>query len=155
MADWFEGISSAAHKTQTEMQDKANAADLEAFKTEAGETYSAEIARAKTALNSLDKKDQEFIQKAGLSKNVTMIRLLAKYGATMAEGDIRGSGGAPGFHGLTPAQAQEKIKEIRNSGNLKHPYFDKAHADHEKAKKEMATLYAAAFPTKTPGEPKI
>lgn len=154
LADWFEGISSAAYRAQTELKDKANAADLEAFKTEAGDTYSAEIARAKTALNSLSKQDQEFIQKSGLSKNVTMLRLLAKFGATMDEGSIKNGGTPTGVGGLNPAQAREKIDEVKKSG-LKHPYYDKNHADHEKSKKEMQALYAAAFPAKNSGNPAI
>lgn len=144
---WFSGVNKAAYESQMKLQNDAMKADLEAFKAEAGDAYSTEIARAQAAVKELSKQDQEFLQKSGLSKNTTIIRMLAKYGATLSEDKIRGEGGRTDGV-LTPAQAQEKIKEIQGAGP-KHPYWDKEHADHAKAKKDMNQLFEYAFPSKT------
>ena len=46
--------------------------------------------------------------------------------------------------GLTPAAALEKARTIQ--GDMKHPYRDTTHPNHQAAKKEVANLYAIAFP---------
>lgn len=150
LVDWFSKENSKAFQAQKELTEKANAADLKAYQTETGEAYSTEIARAKAALKSLDKTDQEFLAASGLASNVHVIKMLAKLGATLSEDAIKGEGGrVDGI--LTPGQAQEKIKEL--TSNVKGPYFDKAHVDHEKVKNEVKRLYQMAHPSQAPANP--
>jgi hypothetical protein len=153
LVDWFTKVDQEAQEQTKTLHAKAQKADLDAYKAATGEAYSLEIARAKAALKTLDKADQEFLQKSGLSKNTTVLKMLAKYGATLGEGSLKGEG-VENNGQLSPAQAQEKIKEVMNSG-LKHPYFDSKHADHVKAKKEMTQWYKYAHPDKKPATQEI
>lgn len=153
LIDWFTKENEAAYTAQTQAAQAAIDKNLKAFKEELGDAYPEEIAKAKAALQTLSKEDRDFFQAQGLGKSVPVLKLLAKFGATLGEGAIRGAGGRGDPSILSPGQAQEKIKEI--TSNVKHPYFDSAHVDHAKAKKEMHSLYSMAYPNKTMGQEKI
>jgi hypothetical protein len=149
---WFTGVNKAAVEQATTSRAAIEKARLDDFKKEAGDAYTTEIARAQAAVKTLDAKDQEHLKLTGLSKDPAIIKILAKFGATLSEDQIRGEGGRTDGV-LNPTQAREKIAEIRAAG-LKHPYYDKAHVEHEKAKKDMQTLYGYAFPNESQSGPK-
>ncbi len=127
-------------KEQTKFND-----DLRAIKDEWGDQYDENTARAKAALKefAVDQKDIDYI-KQNFGANAPILRILAKVGATLDEGKIRGAGGTGEKSGYTPSEAREKIAEYKK--DPKGPYFNPEHPDHAEVKKEVNRLYGFAFP---------
>lgn len=143
LVDWFVQVNEKAQKEQADASVAAANSALEKYKNDLGEAYNDEIAKAKAALRTLDKEDQEFIQKSGLGVSVPVIKLLAKYGSTLGEGAIRGEGGR--LDGaMSPEAAHIRIAEIK--ANVNGAYYDEKHVDHAKMKAEVTRLYSYAYP---------
>ncbi len=145
MADFFGKNSKDSFNSQVEEQKGKIKADLDALKKDWGQSYDEQMAKARAALNEFtDPVEREQLKVLGLGHNTTFLKLLAKFGGTLAEGKIRESGDGGGFS-LTPSQARAELDAIKS--NVKHPYYVKDHEGHVAAKQKVRDLYAQAFST--------
>jgi hypothetical protein len=133
---------------KTEDTDRSNArVDAEAaLKKEWGNAYAGRIAQvARFAKNEGGDEFLSYVEGKGIGNDPELIRFLAKVSESMAaDRSIDGSRGVREY-GMSPAEAQAKITEIR-SDMKNHPYFNPKHPEHKAAKELMAELHAAAFP---------
>ena len=115
------------------------------LKTEWGEQYDNQVKKANAAFKHLvpEKADRDAFLKTGMGDHPMVAKLLANASKYMTEDQFVGTGdGALG--GLTPKDALARAVEIQ--GNMNHPYRNKEHIGHIAAKKEVADLYATAYP---------
>lgn len=112
-------------------------AGIEGLKKEWGHGFEKQINMAKMAVKEAGGPEfATWLEKTGLGNDATFIKVMAKVGSFIGEDKLRGA--AAGSVGSTPAEAQAKIDKIM--GDLKHPYFDKAHPAHNSAMAEMEAL---------------
>jgi hypothetical protein len=116
-----------------------------ALKTEWGQAYDENIARARAAIKQFGGDDAlKHARERGYTNDPAFVKLMAKAGEALGEDVIKGEGGT-GASVLSPEQARAKLAEIKAAG-LTHPYYDTKHSGHEAAKEERRKLFAAAFP---------
>jgi hypothetical protein len=141
----------AIAEIKAEDDEKANSRiDAEAaLKKEWGNAYAGRIAQvARFAKNEGGDEFLAYVKRKGIGNDPELIRFLSKVSESMAaDRSIDGSRGVREY-GMSPAEAQAKIAEIR-SDMKNHPYFNPKHPEHKTAKEYMAELHAAAYPETT------
>lgn len=147
LVDWF---ATESNKAAQNMQAQFAAKDqegLKALKTEWGAAYDQKLAKANLALAELGGEEAvQFVQAAGLQNNRHLITLLAAAGELLGEDKVRGTTTTTAGAGkFTPAEAKERYDAIMR--DMSHPYYDKNHANHLAAKKEVQSLISQAFPS--------
>lgn len=144
LVEWFAKVQETNYNNDIAAQQKSVKDGLDGLRKEWGAAHDEEMAKAKAAVREFTTpEEQDYIKKMGLGFDPTFIKMMAKVGATLAEDKIRGEGGTGGSV-FTPSQAQIKIAEIK--ANVNGPYYDKNHAEHAATKKQVADLYAMAYP---------
>jgi hypothetical protein len=113
------------------------------LKEEWGEAFDSRKLKAETAAKRFfNEEGISFLERTGLHNNLHFARAFAAVGELLAEHGIKGDPAS--YTGLTPEDAKSKISEI--NGNKAHPYWNKSHANHQKAVDEMALYYRSAYP---------
>lgn len=163
----FDGLKAEAHKAgilpkqfqkvvdafaaQTKAQQDAFIAkhqqkateNVNALKKEWGQAYDKNVGYAKAALKAFgaDEASIKHIQE-NYGADVAIVKMLAKIGQTALKEDQLPAGFGATMSGMTPADIQAKIAQIR--GDKNHPYnAGKAHPAHAAAVKEMEGYYMA------------
>jgi hypothetical protein len=116
------------------------------FKKEWGGEFDTNMELAKLTINKYAEKYPEAVDdlKFGYANsNPVFLQLLVDMGKMSKEGETMATNDNTSSV-LTKEQAQAKITEIRR--DVKHPYYDARHPDHDKALQEVNDLYAVAFP---------
>jgi hypothetical protein len=140
LADWFSQFSKKAMDDASAKYEADLASHEKKLKSEWGDSYDSNMAKARAALkHHATKEEIEYFKNSGLGRNPIFQRFMAKVGEQFAEDTIKGGGNGDGSRRLTPAQAAERIKEIQ--GDPKHPYWNPNHENHIAAKKEMTSLF--------------
>lgn len=118
---------------------------INALKTEWGDQYDNQVKKANAAFKHLipEAADRKAFLATGMGDHPYVAKLLASASKFMSEDDFVGTGDGS-LGGLTPTEALKKAQEIQ--GNMEHPYRKPEHPGHKAAKKEVADLYASAFP---------
>ena len=131
-----------AFEKYQETMNNQQAEGLLNLKKEWGSAYGEELSKAKAALTEFtDEETRAAIRESGLGSNPSVIKLLAKVGATLSEDKILGEGGTA--NGLpTPAQAREESKTIM--GDKEHAYWNPENPGHAEAKKKVGRLFEIA-----------
>jgi hypothetical protein len=146
MIEWFAKLNETMVSDQRTNYEKTLTDGMNGLKNEWGKAWDQNLIRAKAAVNEYaDAETQQFLKDAGLGKNANFLKLMSKIGESLSEDKIRGHGGDIQANELSPAQAMEKYNEILNTP--KHAYFEKNHENHIAAKKEVARLFAMAYPS--------
>jgi hypothetical protein len=143
LLDFMVKTNEELYNAGVQAQEKSIAEGLSGLKKEWGDAYKQELGKAKAAMKEfLSEDEQKVLRDRGYGRDPLIIKLLSKIGGTLGEDKIRGEGGGTGA--LTVMQARAKIDEIK--ADIKGPYYNKAHPEHEKIKKEVSGYYALAFP---------
>lgn len=135
-----------------DIETQGNAQKLENMKgleKEWGQTFQERTLAAKAAIKEFTTpEEQRFLRDMGLGNDARFLRIMAKVGGTLSEDKLRsaGAGGAAFAGGMTPTEAQDKIKEI--NADMKHPYWNPDHDGNKAAKTEMARLNQLAVARK-------
>jgi hypothetical protein len=113
-----------------------------ALKKEWGSAYEDMMKKANVALKELlPEGDRAALE--GWQQNPAMAKLLANAAKFFKE-DVFVGHGEGKLAGLTPADALRRANEIMGDPN--HPYRNTNHPNHRAAQKEVADLFAAAYP---------
>ena len=115
---------------------------LKALEGEWGGAYKRNIALSQRAAAEYGGPEMvDFLEKSGLGNNPVMVKFFARVGHELLEDQLIGEGGdMVGSEG-----AKAEITKIL--GDTKHPYFNRAHPEHEAAMKKMTGLYQVAYGT--------
>lgn len=148
MVEWFDALNKATYSDADKAHTNKLNADMAALRQEWGSAFDGNLLKSKAALNEFsDEGTKKFMQDSALGTRAAFIKFMAKVGETLSEDKIRGGGGNQNMFGaLSPAQALEKINEIK--GNAQSPYWNDKHEKHGELKKEMASLFTQAYPSK-------
>jgi hypothetical protein len=148
MAEWFGKINTEVNAEADKQNRQAVINQMNGLKKEWGNDYEQNIIRARAAIMEFaDDGMKKFIKDAGLTTNPAFIKLMTKVGETLSEDTLKSHSVSQNANELSPAQANEKIAEIK--ANAKHPYWNPEHENHLAAKKEMNQLFEWANPRKT------
>jgi hypothetical protein len=113
---------------------------LEDLRAEWGNGFDKQIALATAGAQEVGGEEfLSYLQEAGINTNPKILKAMAKIGSMLSEDKIRGAGGGGKLGSNTPEEIQKQIDQIM--GDLNHPYFDKSHAGHSGAVREMESLY--------------
>lgn len=140
--EWYAGAELQATQAQAETQ-KATDATL---KQEWGNAYEAKMGEVKAAAYHIMDKygdaGKELIN-SPMGNNPAFFQILSQLGSTLTEKGVL-QGATSATHGLTPAEAQQKIDEIQ--GNFNHAYYNDEHPGHKAAVEKMRQLHLDANP---------
>ena len=141
----FGGVAQQMHEAQQAEEQAKIDADINALKQSWGAEFDNQVKRANAAMRHLlpDAKDQQALIDAGFGTNPAMLRLLAGASKLLNEDAFIGQGEGK-LAGITPEEALQKARAMQGDPN--HPYRNPTHPNHLAAKKEVANLYAIAFP---------
>ena len=143
--DFIVGQEEAGAQSRTQAAQQAKLEGLNTLKKEWGQGFDKEVSAARLAVREVGGQEfMEFLEKSGLGDDVNVIRAMAKFGKLLGEDRIRGEAG--GRFGRTPAEVQNEIAKIQ--GDMSHPYYNKAHAGHLAALKQMEGLYQELYQDK-------
>lgn len=146
MLSWMENRNAQMQQNAARQAQENFHSELSQIKSEWGDAFNENSARAKAALKEYGASEDDIKYfKENLTVNGPVLRLLAKVGSTLDEGKIRGEGGGQ-TGGYTPQEAQMKIAELKT--DVKGPYWDKNHSEHNSVRMEVARLYKYAYPEK-------
>lgn len=141
VVDWY-GKFIAGQLTKAQQEAQATATRL---KEEWGPNYDPMVGRANRAVQEFGGDEVvDFLAKTGLGRHPLMVKTFAKIGNALVE---HGALAASGPAGMTAAEAQAKIDEIRR--DKKHPFNDANHRDHDRALEELQRLYELRNRTST------
>ena len=116
------------------------AEELNNIKTEWGDAYDTKIASAKKAIETFGNENfTKFLNETQMGNHPEMIKMFALIGEGMNNDEIKGDNIVPNGK-YTPEEAQRKINDTM--ADLEGPYFNKGHANHEDAVREMSNLFA-------------
>lgn len=148
LVKWFAETNKKAWADINAQRQQETNDGMQSLKREWGRAEESKVVAAKAAMKEFcTPEEQQFLKDAGLGQNPKFLRIMAKVGESLSEDKLRGAGGGGFEGGMTPAQAQEKINEVR--ANIKHPYWNPEHENHIAAKKEMNNLFNWANPAKS------
>lgn len=138
LMDFYIGFEEKVVGEAQRQQKIAMEQGLSDLKKEWGDGFDKQIALAKLGVKESGMPEvTDFLEKTGLGDHPVMIKLMAKMGSLFGEDKIRGEGG--GKFGQTPAELQNEIDKVLS--DPKHPYFDRSHAGHTYAVKQMESLF--------------
>ncbi len=143
LLDWFNTRTiEAVEANKAQMQEEYDS-ELNALKKEWGEGFDKQSSLANNALKHFVEGNllAEF-HDAGLSDNVTMLKVFNKIGAELL-GEDSFKAEAKGSFGMTPEQANEKI-----GNHMSDPagaYLNADHADHARVVEEVRKLSEVAY----------
>jgi hypothetical protein len=113
------------------------------IRREYGTAYEDKIGLAKRAVRAFGS-DQliNILDTTGLGNHPDMIRTFARIGGELSSGAQFKEAESSGRFGMTPADAQEAIAEIRNNPGL----MDKGHPEYKVLNDRLTQLYEVAYP---------
>lgn len=143
--EWYEKKTGGT----LESMEKARKAEVEkglnALKDEWGKAHDQNLSYAKNLIREFSSPElNKYLDESGLGNDANLIRLLAKVGESLYKEDGMVSGQPGGKPMYDPRQAIEKANEIIGASD--HPYHKPEHPNHAAAKKEVAELFAMAYP---------
>ena len=142
--DFMEMQKTVALETIAENKQAMEDAET-ALRKEWGKAYDTKVKLATDAFKThASEADAEAFVKKGYGNDPAIIKVLANMASKLSEdnlGDTKHVEGA-----LTPAEAQKKINQVM--GNLKSPYFDASHPEHDDIKEQMDAWHKMAHPEK-------
>lgn len=145
LLSWYEGqIKSQSGEVQAHA-DTQRAAGITALRQEWGNAFDTKVLAAQVAFKEFGDEDARvFLNESKLAESPQLLKMFARIGETMNEDVVRGGVPRGDSSLMDPAAAKKAIGVVM--GNHEHPYFNKNHANHATAVKEMADLNAQAFP---------
>jgi hypothetical protein len=147
---WWNEYAGALEKKQTETLAAKQVAEVAALKTEWGPQFDSfgKIADRAGAEFGLAAEDYEALKQVmGPAKAMKLLyNIGSKLGSDAAI--VGGDGKTGGFGGMSPAQAQARIKELQNDRGFaaRFNHSDPANRDRAEAREEMAKLHRIAYP---------
>lgn len=143
---WYADLQKQQMQQQNEAAQMHLQKSVQTLKTEWGEAFDSRKLRAETAVKRFfNNEGVDFLEKSGLVNNVHFAKAFASIGELLQEHGIKGQPAS--YSGLTPEDAKQKIGEI--NGNRQHPYWSKAHPNHQQAIEQMNLYFKSAYPEGT------
>jgi hypothetical protein len=136
--NWYYEQSTKAVQAHEDQALGARSQEIEAFAKELGQNFEPTLNRARTAVQALAPKElQDTLLQAKLHNHPQVVKFFESLYGFLKEDQIKGQGSTT--LGTSPEEASQKIDAIMRDS--KHPYFDKGHAGHLEAVKEMENLF--------------
>lgn len=133
-----------AQSTQQQQQQSEQA--IAALKQQYGPDFNIRVAAAQRAIQRFGSPELVgYLEKSGLGNNPELIKLFSNVGMSLTESRAD-SGGDSSFGGVSPAQAQAELDQLRSDKNFIKQLTDKAQLGHKEASKKWQQLHAIAFP---------
>jgi len=149
---WAELVEAQQQVLETSARNDAMQ-QIEALKTEYGAAYSAKMSAGERALKAVfgDKSSEilnmQLVDGTLVGNNSDFIRGIIKMGEDhYVDDNLVDSRGVRVGSAMTPESAANEIKVKMATKEFTDAYFDKTHAGHDIANKEMEGLYAMAHP---------
>lgn len=148
LLEWYSANAAEGAKLQEQASAKSIEEGDKAIRGEFGNAYDDKIARINDLLKTHGSEElDEYLFESGRGNDVRFAKFLDKIADLVAE-----QPGLPGEKGrdterggaLTPAQAQEKLREFETANNA--ALMSKSHPDHKQLVAEREKLIALAYP---------
>jgi len=140
MYQWFMESQIAEFNQYGEQRTKERGEAENALRKAWGKAFEQNFSIAEQAVNKFG--TESFINKlktTGLNNDPDMIKFIADMAKNFSEDKIAGK---PQGLTLSPEEALAEIAKIK--GDVKHPYWDKMHPEHEYAMQKMKALFEQA-----------
>jgi len=135
--------SLAADQASKEAQQASLTQTVQTLKEEWGQAFEHKIKAAQRAVEEFGGEELvSALNNTGAGNNPHIIKAFAKMSEFLKEDKTVAGAGTTGA--MTPVQLVEKAKNMM--ADPAHPFNNKAHPNHEAAKKEVAHLYSLAYP---------
>lgn len=144
--NWFINTELETYNNMKRESDDAVAAAEKQLRTDWGTAYDKNVDQVERLINTFGTDELKTVLKdSGLNNNVHIIRFLGKITEQLSEDTLKGEAPA-GFDIMTPAAAQEKIKELRLDKKFMEAYMSPKNPGHKEALEKMEKLYNFAYP---------
>lgn len=139
----FAEKNSEAMKQMKEQSEATLTETVNSLKKEWGQAFEHKVKAAQRAVEEIGGKDLvEALNKTGAGNDPNIIRAFAKMADFLREDVVVGANGS--VSAMTPNEAVEKARSMMS--DPAHPFNNKAHPNHQAAKKEVERLYQIAYP---------
>lgn len=142
LAEWYHGVQKGMVDTSMAGSAQQAEADLAALKTEWGGAYDENVEFGRRAAREYGLDEAKLNKMEQALGTGEMLKLMARIGRSQGESTFTGSGGKSGMFGMTPAQAQARIGELKADKGWTQKYVS-GDAD---ARAEFQRLHQLAFP---------
>lgn len=140
LVDWATSNNKKDLESRFDSRKATEAKELEGLKAQWGAKFDQNVASAQAMLKEIATPEEiAALQKAGLTQNLTLIRLLGNAGAKFLKEDGLPAEGGGQVGAMTPGEASAAITAIM--ADSKHPYFVKDDPRHAAAVAEVTKLH--------------
>ena len=142
LAEWYHGVQKGMVDTTLAGSAQQAEADLAALKTEWGGAYDENIEFGRRAAREYGLDEAKLNKMEQALGTGEMLKLMASIGRSQGEASFNKGDGGSGSFGMTPAQAQARIGELKADKGWTQKYV----AGDADARAEFARLHQLAFP---------
>lgn len=142
LAEWYHGIQKGMVDQQMTGSVQQAEADLSALKQEWGGAYDENIEFGRRAAREYGLDEAKLTKMEQALGTGEMLKLMARIGRSQGEAAFTGNNNGNGQFGMTPAQAQARIGELKADKGWTAKYV----AGDAAARAEFARLHQLAFP---------
>jgi hypothetical protein len=138
---WMTDRAQAIEAQQEETNKATFTKTVDGLKKEWGQAYDRKLSNASGLFNQFaDDETKAFMRDTGFSNHPKVLKLMSKIADAFGEDKFRSPGGN-GDMGMTPDEADAKIKEVYANPN--HAYFNKNNPQHQQAREQMSKYHEA------------
>lgn len=146
----FESFNERVESLQSAQGEQSEAQiqeDITSLKSQWGQAYDSNIQAGRNAAQRFGFSEEDLGAMESAIGTKGLLEKMASIGKAMGEDSFESGDGKanPGF-GITPAQAQAQITELRSSAEWVKQYTDPSSVGHKEAKDKMTRLMQAAYP---------
>lgn len=146
MYDAWNEFAQAGNDEMAQQAELRATNELNDLKKAWGNEFDANIQAGQRAASRFGFSSEEMTGMENTVGTKALLERFAQIGRALGEDSFEGgSGGRDGF-GLTPAAAQQQIKELQMDQNFQAAYLDTANPGHKAAKEKYTNLFNAAYP---------
>ncbi len=142
LAEWYHGVQKGMVDTSVAGMAQKAEADLSALKQEWGGAYDENIELGRRAAREYGMDEAKLTKIEQALGTGEMLKLFAQIGRSQGEASFNKGDGGSGNFGMTPAQAQARISELKADKGWTQKYV----AGDADARAEFARLHQLAFP---------
>lgn len=142
LAEWYHGVQQGMVDSSLAGMGQKAEADLASLKTEWGGAYDENIEFGRRAAREYGLDEAKLSKMEQALGTGEMLKLMARIGRSQGEASFQRGDGGSGQFGMTPAQAQARISELKADKGWTQKYV----AGDADARAEFARLHQLAFP---------
>jgi hypothetical protein len=133
-------------KQEQELYNVAESKWADEIRKEFGFALNERLALADRAVKHIGGDElMQLLQDTGLNKHPSVVRAFSKIGKDFLEGDKVVSADVDAKFGITPAEAENRIRTLQSDKEFTSAYLDSRHPGHAKAVEEMTVLFKSAY----------